>query len=189
MPCQGVRNEAQRTLLCAVAVAAAFAGPANAIYKCTTAKGVVYQDRPCREGNETDVTIVVPTGEVAPRASATTDEAASANGPRADERAGAREARRTRPTTRLPRRSRRTGNPAMRRRTAPTAHAGRNAPTGAEKTVPLTAEQARKTDPTAKYFATEAFGTGAETPTQMNCESPTGEKRVFYLSNGKLTSI
>jgi hypothetical protein len=53
----------------------------------------------------------------------------------------------------------------------------------------LTAEQARKTDPSAKYFATDGFGTGNETPTQMNCESPSGEKRVFYLSDGKLTSI
>ena len=53
----------------------------------------------------------------------------------------------------------------------------------------MTTDQARTTDPSAKYYATEAFGAGPETPTQMNCESPTGEKRVFYLSNGKLTSI
>ena len=53
----------------------------------------------------------------------------------------------------------------------------------------MTADQARKTDPSAKYYATEGFGAGSDTPAQMNCESPTGEKRVFYLSNGKLTSI
>ena len=53
----------------------------------------------------------------------------------------------------------------------------------------MTAEQARKTDPTAKYYAAESFGSGAETPVQMNCESPSGEKRMFYLSDGKLTSI
>ena len=70
------------TALCLALAATAFAGPANAIFKCTTAKGVVYQDRPCREGNETDVTIVVPTGEGAPRVSATADEAATANNPR-----------------------------------------------------------------------------------------------------------
>ena len=58
-----------------------------------------------------------------------------------------------------------------------------------EKTVPFTADDARKTDPSAKYYATDGFGTGSDTPSQMNCESPTGEKRVFYLSNGKLTSI
>ena len=58
-----------------------------------------------------------------------------------------------------------------------------------EKSVPMTPEQARNADPSAKYYATEAFGSGAETPSQMNCESPSGEKRVFYLSNGKLTSI
>jgi hypothetical protein len=44
--------------------------PAHAIFKCTTAKGVVYQDRPCRDGNESDINIVIPTGELAPRASA-----------------------------------------------------------------------------------------------------------------------
>ena len=33
------------TLICAMAAVAAFAGPAHAIFKCTTAKGVVYQDR------------------------------------------------------------------------------------------------------------------------------------------------
>ena len=55
------------SLVCAMAAVAAFAGPAHAVFKCTTAKGVVYQDRPCREGTESDVRIVVPTGEVAPR--------------------------------------------------------------------------------------------------------------------------
>ena len=70
------------SLLCAMAVAAAFAGPANAIYKCTTAKGVVYQDRPCREGNETDVQIVIPTGEVAPRSTARRTAMRAANAPR-----------------------------------------------------------------------------------------------------------
>ena len=54
---------------------------------------------------------------------------------------------------------------------------------------PVTADQARKTDPSAKYYATEGFNAGSDTPAQMNCESPSGEKRVFYLSNGKLTSI
>jgi hypothetical protein len=61
-------------------------------------------------------------------------------------------------------------------------------PTGAEKGSPA-ADQARKTDPSAKYYATEGFNAGGDTPAQMNCESPSGEKRVFYLSNGKLTSI
>ena len=49
---------------------ALFTGNAEAIYKCTTPKGVVYQDRPCKEGTESDVTIVIPTGELAPKAGA-----------------------------------------------------------------------------------------------------------------------
>ena len=70
------------TILCLAIAATAFAGPANAIFKCTTAKGVVYQDRPCRDGNETDVTIVIPTGEMAPRASGATDDSAQPQLPR-----------------------------------------------------------------------------------------------------------
>jgi len=58
-----------------------------------------------------------------------------------------------------------------------------------EKAVPARAEEVRKADPSAKYYATEGFNAGGDTPAQMNCESPSGEKRVFYLSNGKLTSI
>ena len=177
-------------LLCAVAVAAAFAGPANAIYKCTTAKGIVYQDRPCRDGNQTDVQIVIPTGEVAPWSPATADEAAPANGPRYDNPPSAPKAGRTsadNPVT--------VAKPADRK----SSDAASSATDGSRKkedrtntenpVVPLTAEQARKTDPSAKYYATESFGSGNETPAQMNCESPTGEKRIFYLSDGKLTSI
>jgi hypothetical protein len=58
-----------------------------------------------------------------------------------------------------------------------------------EKVSPMTAEDARKADPSAKYFASEGFKAGDQTPVQMNCESPSGERRTFYLSNGKLTSI
>ena len=53
----------------------------------------------------------------------------------------------------------------------------------------MTAEQVAKTEPTAKYYTTDAPAPGADTPQQMTCESPTGEKRVFILANGKLTSI
>ena len=168
------------TALCLAIAAAAFAGPANAIFKCTTAKGVVYQDRPCRDGNETDMQLVIPTGEMAPRGTA--DENATANPSRPDDRATAQ---------RSPR------NPADAPATA-SRRAGDAAPSGADTArksasataeSAMTADQARKTDPSAKYFATEAFGTGSETPTQMNCESPTGERRTFYLTNGKLTSI
>ena len=177
-------------LLCAMAVAAAFAGPADAIYKCTTAKGVVYQDRPCRDGNETDVPIVIPTGEVAPRVTAVAEEGPQANGTRADNPANPPKTSRTaadNPASAT--------KPADRKTTDPAANAvdssrKKEARTSQENTVaPLAAEQARKTDPSAKYYATESFGPGSETPAQMNCESPTGEKRVFYLSNGKLTSI
>ena len=176
------------TALCLALAVAAFAGPANAIFKCTTAKGVVYQDRPCREGNEADINIVIPTGELAPRASGAQDDGAMANNPRSDDRANA------------PRGTRNSGEPpatatrpAERRGSDATANGSetslRNIPTVVEKVAPVTADQARKTDASAKYYATEGFGAGADTPAQMNCESPSGEKRVFYLSNGKLTSI
>ena len=173
------------TLICAMAAVAAFAGQAHDIFKCTTAKGVVYQDRPCREGTETAVHITIPTGEVAPKSSATPEDEAQANAPRVENRGGAAKPGRTNaedPASVAKPGDRRSGDADGSRR-----QEGR---TTAENTVaPLAADQARKTDPTAKYYATEAFGPGNETPTQMNCESPTGEKRVFYLSNGKLTSI
>ncbi len=171
------------TALCLAITLAAFAGPANAIFKCTTAKGVVYQDRPCRDGNESDLNIVIPTGEVAPRASGA-DDGATANNPRSDERANS------------PRATRNFGESpaAAAKRAGDAATSGgetsqRSAPTNVEKGTPMSADQARKTDPSAKYYATEGFNAGADTPAQMNCESPSGEKRVFYLSNGKLTSI
>jgi hypothetical protein len=176
------------TILCLAIAATAFAGPANAIFKSTTAKGVVYQDRPCRDGNETDVTIVIPTGEMAPRASGATDDSARPSSRADDKAAPARVQRnfgdRSDPATK----------PAERNNTGPTATSAeasqkRSPPLTVEKTVPITADEARKTDPSAKYYATEGFGAGSDTPAQMNCESPTGEKRVFYLSNGKLTSI
>ena len=75
------------TILFVALTAAAFAGPANAIFKCTTAKGVVYQDRPCRDGNESDVTIVIPTGEMAPRAAGATDDSTPPSNGRTDEKA------------------------------------------------------------------------------------------------------
>jgi hypothetical protein len=171
------------TALCLAIALAAFAGPANAIFKCTTAKGVVYQDRPCRDGNESDINIVIPTGELAPRATAA-DDGATASNPRSDDRVTA------------PRATRSTGESSATatRRGSDAATNGaetslRNVPTVVEKAAPVTADQARKTDPSAKYYATEGFNAGSDTPAQMNCESPSGEKRVFYLSNGKLTSI
>ena len=177
------------TALCVAIAAAAFAGPANAIFKCTTAKGVIYQDRPCQTGTETDLQIVVPTGEAAPRASAPADESATAGNPRPEDKANAPRAPRhfgdASPTAAKPA-DRRAGEPSGSTADSPRR---KEASASAESTSPLTPEQARKTDPSAKYYATEGFGTGSDTPSQMNCESPTGEKRVFYLSNGKLTSI
>ena len=175
------------TVLCLAIAAAAFAGPANAIFKCATAKGVVYQDRPCREGNETDVRITIPTGELAPKSAATAEEGAAANNPRAEERTQSVKPVRyfgdgPTATKQGERKSdaATTGDDSSRRK---------DAPTSLERTAPITSDQARKTDPSAKYYATDGFGTGNDTPAQMNCESPSGEKRVFYLSNGKLTSI
>jgi hypothetical protein len=172
------------TALCLAIAVAAFAGPANAVFKCTTAKGVVYQDRPCRDGNESDLNIVIPTGEVAPRVPGAADDGATTNNPRSDDRANA------------PRASRNLGEPsaarsAERRASDSAANRGETSLRGVpvEKAVPATGDQARKADPSANYYATEGFNAGGDTPAQMNCESPSGEKRVFYLSNGKLTSI
>ena len=178
------------SLLCVAAAAAAFAGPSDAIYKCATAKGVVYQDRPCREGNETDVQIVIPTGEVAPRIVAAPVEGGQANGARGENIANAPKSGRTYGDDPVS-----VAKPADRKTADSAANAADNTRTKDARTstenagAPLTAEQAGRTEPSAKYYATDSFGPGGETPARMNCESPTGEKRVFYLSNGNLTSI
>ena len=176
-------------LFCAMAVAALFAGPADAIFKCTTGNGVVYQDRPCREGTETDVLIVIPTGELAPKAGGTQDESTQSTAGRVETRFGAPKAGRTgdeSPAITRPgeRRSSSDGAPGA-ADTAPK----RDQRAAAENAVPMTAEQARRTEPAAKYYTTDAAAPGAEIPEQMTCESPTGEKRRFILTNGKLTSI
>jgi hypothetical protein len=177
-------------LICAMAAVAAFAGPAHAIFKCTTAKGVVYQDRPCREGAETDVRITVPTGELAPKSLATPDDEAQANTQRSETRVGATKPGRANaddPISVAKAADRKPGDAAP---NATDSSRKKEARTTSENAVaPMTADQARRTEPTAKYFAADGFETGNGTPTQMNCESPSGEKRVFYLSNGKLTSI
>jgi hypothetical protein len=49
-----------------------------------------------------------------------------------------------------------------------------------ESVLPMTADEARKTEPTAKYYTTDAAAPGADTPTSMTCESPTGEKRQLH---------
>lgn len=176
-----------RTLLCAVAVAALFAGNAEAIYKCTTAKGIVYQDRPCKEGAESDVMIVIPTGELAPKAGAAQDDPAQANVVRPENRFGAPK------EGRVANEPASATKPADNRPTGPTASGGvdqaRRNVRVVESVLPMTADEARNTEPTAKYYTTDAAAPGADTPTSMTCESPTGEKRRFILTNGKLTSI
>jgi hypothetical protein len=160
-----------------------FAGNAEAIYKCTTSKGVIYQDRPCKEGTETDVTIVVPTGELAPKAVAVQDETAQANAPRSgDPRSGnARPGR----SADSPVSVTKPADP----RTAVEGAADDSRKRSADNAALMTAEQARKADATAKYYTTDTVATGAETPEHMTCESPSGEKRRFVLTNGLLTSI
>ena len=176
------------TLFCALAVAMTFAGHAEAVYKCTTSKGVIYQDRPCKEGTESDVTIVIPTGEMAPKAGSAQDDPTQANIVRQEPRSGA------------PKQGRTGDDPASatkpaenRSTTSAASSAADEARKGSARVVdsllPMTADEARKTEPTAKYYTTDAAGPGAETPEHMTCESPTGEKRRFILSNGKLTSI
>jgi hypothetical protein len=178
------------TVLYVMVAAAAFAGHAEAVYKCTTAKGIVYQDRPCREGNETDLQIVIPTGEVGPKSTAAQDADAQANGAKPERGFGVPKSART------PRDDRASaGNTADKRSDLSYANAGddtrrKGARAPAENSgVPMTAEQAQRTEPTAKYYTTDAASPGADTPEQMTCESANGEKRRFYLTNGKLTSI
>ena len=172
------------TVLCVAIAATAFAGPASAVFKCTTTKGILYQDRPCREGNESDVRLTVPTGQVAPGGMTTPDDGASAQAHRSEER-----------TVKPDRVGDGSTNPAkrseqkMERVASDARNRSKDAPVTSERTVPMTADQASKMDPSAKYFATESFSSGNQTPIQLNCESPTGEKRMFYLSDGKLTSI
>lgn len=167
--------------------AAALTGNAEAIYKCTTAKGVVYQDRPCRDGTESDVQIVIPSGELAPKSSAAQDEDAQSNAPRVDSRFGGRKTGRAssdNPVT--------VTKPGDSKSGVPTTDEARKkeARSAAENaSVPMTAEQARRTEPTAKYYTTDVTSSDSETPEQMTCESPSGEKRRFILTNGKLTSI
>ena len=174
------------TVLFVALATAAFAGPANAIFKCTTAKGVVYQDRPCREGTENDVRITVPTGELAPKGISASDQGAGNPAHMEDHTQSVKPVHndRDRPSSVVKRADERTEGGA----TDGNSHR-KDAPATIDRTTPMTSDQARKTEPSAKYYATESFGAGSETPMQMNCESPSGEKRMFYLSNGKLTSI
>jgi hypothetical protein len=176
------------SLFCVMIAAAAFAGHAEAIYKCKTPRGVVYQDRPCLQGQETDLQIVIPTGEVAPR-SVAEDEDAQAGVARADARLGAQPSAGARRDDRAAARTADTrANGAGTAASADTRR--KDARSNDESSgVPMTAEQARKTEPSAKYYTTDAFSVGPDTPEQMTCESPSGEKRRFMLTNGKLTSI
>ena len=187
------------TLLGVMILAAAFAGPADAIYKCTTAKGVVYQDRPCREGSESDVQLVIPTGEVAPKNMAAPESGSQGAAGRAESRPAATRNGRT-PSddaaSMTKQGDKRAGDSNAGTRAG---EAAANASSDARKKDALTtadnsnaiqaAEQARKTEASAKYYAAEGFSAGGDTPAHMTCESANGEKRVFYLSNGKLTSI
>ena len=170
--------------------AAAFAGHAEAVYKCATAKGIVYQDRPCREGSETDLQIVIPTGEVAPKSIAAQDADAQANGAKPERAFGVPKSARTARDDQAS-----AGRTADKRSDPSYANGAddtrrKSARAVAENSgVPMTAEQARRTEPTAKYYTTDAASPGSDTPEQMTCESANGEKRRFYLTNGKLTSI
>ena len=176
------------TLLCALAVVALSAGPAEAIYKCTTAKGIVYQDRPCKEGAESDVSIVMNTGEQAPKPRAAQDDPGQANAVPQESKLGAAKLART------------NDDPASVTRPGDNRAANATTSNGADVTpksslryveslVPMSADDARRTDPAAKYYTTDAAAPGADTPEQMTCESPNGQKRRFILSNGKMTSI
>ena len=178
------------TLIYLAILAAAFAGNAHAIFKCTTAKGVVYQDRPCREGNESDVQIVVPTGEVFKKPTAAPEDVTQPGANPSESRPAAPRAGRTAAddavsvTRSTDRRSNETNAPAG--ESSPKKDTPTSVPNAGNG---LATEQARNTEPAAKYYTNDGFGNGTDTPGRLTCESATGEKRVFYLSNGKLMSI
>ena len=197
-----------------IALTGAFAGNAEAIYKCTTPKGVIYQDRPCREGAESDLQLTIPTGELAPKAAAATqDDATQSNATRTERnfgaprqaRAGDDSASTGKSGDKRSSSSGRTGDASAsgsysgdNKRGAGDTYASSSGDdarsrdarsTSADNSQPMTPEQARKADPSAKYYTTDAAAPGADTPQSMTCESPTGEKRLFILSNGKMTSI
>jgi len=177
------------TLLCAVAVAALFAGPVEAIYKCTTPKGIVYQDRPCKEGAESDVTIVNNTVELGAKGGAAQDDPAQASSARSAAGPGATKPAWTKddPASVTKPSDNQAANTATSDNNDTTTK--RNGIRTVESLLPMSADEARRTEPTAKYYTTDAAAPGTETPEQMTCESPNGEKRRFILSNGKLTSI
>src|SRR4030095_3508648 len=138
------------TVLFVALAAAAFAGPASAVFKCTTAKGVVYQDRPCLEGSETDVRLTVPSGQIAPKVTAPTEDTVSPNRQRVEDR------------TQTVKLSRSSGDSPTKttKRAEEKAEAGasdsdarrKDAP-ALERTTPMTPDQARKTEPSAKYYS------------------------------------
>jgi len=168
-----------------MAAAAAFAGNAEAVYKCTTAKGVVYQDRPCREGAESGVPIVMNTVELA-KPGPNSDDSTQSNAGRQDGRsAGSKDGRSADDSAAVAKSGDNRGASASSANGAETKRNGRVV----ESVLPMSAEEARRTEPTAKYYTTDAAAPGAEAPESMTCESPSGEKRRFILSNGKLTSI
>jgi hypothetical protein len=177
------------TLYCLMFLGAAVTGNAEAIYKCTSAKGIVYQDRPCQEGAETDVRIVIPTGEIAPKNLSTQEDEAAASGARVEGRFGAPKSGRT-PSDDPAAGTKPTDKGANPKSTKAGDELQKKDARAADKAgVPMTAEQAQKAEPTAKYYSTDAAAPGFDVPQQMTCESPSGEKRIFFLTNGKLTSI
>jgi hypothetical protein len=134
------------------------------------------------------VSIVINTGELAPKAGAAQDDPVQANTVRPDNKPGASKQART------------SEDPAS--VTKPGDNRATNAATSSdadgmtrrglrvvESLLPMSADEARRTEPSAKYYTTDGAAPGAETPEQMTCESPNGEKRRFILSNGKMTSI
>ena len=176
------------TLLCAIAATALFAANAEAIYKCTTPKGVVYQDRPCKDGSESDVPIVNNTVDLGAK-SAAQDDPGPANTTRLEGKLGAAKTSRTSDDQASMTKagdSRATNAGAT---SNADATARSNGLRTMESLLPMSADEARRTEPSAKYYTTDGAAPGADTPAEMTCESPNGEKRRFILSNGKMTSI
>jgi hypothetical protein len=161
------------SLLCMVAVTAVWSGHAAALYKCTTAQGVVYQDRPCKEGAEEGLQLTHSSMLGGDRSATDQAVAAKADAGGKDEKIvlAKAAAKKSEAADRYP---------AVE---AKKTDAATKYPAGGDAAP--TAEVVRRTDPLGtRYYA--AFGApGAAVPENITCQTAGGEKWQFVLQGGK----
>jgi len=156
------------SLLGVTLLAAVCAGNAHALFKCTTARGIVYQDRPCAEGTEEDIQIV------------NSSMPESAPGYAQDQVVVTKSDRgRKEP-------------PVMVAKAGRKADAAKyaGADTGRRDTGALGEEGSPTYDPTrnpagTRYYAAFGSAEGGSPPQNITCQTPTGEKWQFFLQGGK----